>query len=224
MKSPNITELAASTKFFRGMTHDEIDRLLFRFNGVKKSYKKGEVVVHAGMSMNRLMPVISGHLHVYQRVMDDREVLVREVGTGTVLGLWMLHNPDVTNWPATVVVVEPCVTLSLDMAKVRKFLGSGEPEVAKLALNSSRLLSAELFSVWRKLSVLSEPNLVDRIHMYLLGLHHEAGDPGEVVLPFNRERMAEYFGVTRPALSRALGQMRDRGLITWRKNVFKIMF
>ena len=41
---------------------------------------------------------------------------------------------------------------------------------------------------------------------------------------FDRERMAEYFGVTRPALSRAIGQLRDRGLLSWRKNVFTIRF
>jgi CRP-like cAMP-binding protein len=45
-----------------------------------------------------------------------------------------------------------------------------------------------------------------------------------VTVPFNRERMAEYFGVTRPALSRAIGQLRDRGLLDWRKNVFTIRF
>ena len=55
-------------------------------------------------------------------------------------------------------------------------------------------------------------------------LHHESGDSGGVTVPINREKMAEYFGVTRPALSRALGQMRDRGLISWRKNVFRLKF
>ncbi len=224
MRNASITELAGDTWFFRGMSREEIERLLFRFNGVKKSYRKGELIVHAGMLATRLMIVVSGHLHVYQRVMDDREVLVREIKKGTVLGLWMLNNTEIENWPATVVVEEPCVTISLDMARVRRFLESGDPAVSKIAINVACLLSRELFSVWRKLSVLSEQNLVARIHMYLSELYHESGDSAEVSVPFNREQMAEYFGVTRPALSRALGQMRDRGLISWRKNVFKLRF
>jgi CRP-like cAMP-binding protein len=36
--------------------------------------------------------------------------------------------------------------------------------------------------------------------------------------------MAEYFGVTRPALSRSLGRMRDRGLLSWHRNEFRINF
>ena len=224
MRGATTSELARATELFRGLTPAEIDDLLFRFNCVKKTYGKGEVIVHAGMSADRLWPIVSGQLHVYQRVMDDREVLVRKIGVGTVLGLWMLNSSEVANWPATVIVAEPCVAMSLDMESVRRFLCSGEAEVPKLLSNITRLLSRELFSIWRKLSVMSEQNLVDRIHMYLSELHHETGDSGEVTLPFNRERMAEYFGVTRPALSRALGQMRDRGLIAWRKNVFKIRF
>ena len=224
MASAGITELARGAEFFRGMPPQDIDRIVYRLNGVKKSYARDEAVVHAGFPADRLMVVVSGHLHVYQRVMDDREVLVREIGSGTVLGLWMLHIPEIENWPATVVAAEPCAIISLDMARARRFLESGEPGAARLAVNASRILSRELFSVWRKLTVMSEQNLADRIHMYLAELHHESGDAGEVVVPFNRERMAEYFGVTRPALSRALGQMRDRGLITWRKNVFRIMF
>jgi len=224
MGTASIVSLAAQSELFRGMSPGEIERLLFRFNGVKKLYRKGEVIVHAGMEATRLTAVISGHLHVYQRVMDDREVLVREIGTGTVLGLWVLNSPEIKNWPATVVVAEVCMAVSLDMACVRRFLESGDPAVGKLAVNILHLMSRELFSVWRKLSVLSEQNLVDRIQMYLYELHHETGDTGVVVVPFNREKMAEYFGVTRPALSRALGQMRDRGLIAWRKNTFEIKF
>ena len=224
MATVSITELARSLELCRGLDAGEIERLLFRLNGVKKTYEKGEVMVHAGMPADRMMAVAYGHLHVYQRVMDDREVLVREIGAGTVLGLWLLNVPEIRNWPATVVAAERCVTISLDMARVRRFMESGERDVAKFAVNASRILSRELFSVWRKLAVMSEQNLVDRIHMYLSELHHESGDRGEVVLPFNRERMAEYFGVTRPALSRALGQMRDRGLLTWRKNVFRLKF
>lgn len=224
MKNSDIAKLAKSASLFRDLTDAEVDRMLFRFNGVKKTFGKNEVLVHAGMEADRLMVVISGHLHVYQRVLDDREVLVREIGVGTVLGLWMLLDPEITSWPATVVAVEPCMTISLDMTSVRRFLKSDDPDVAKLSVNVARVLSRELFSIWRKLSVMSEQNLVDRIHMYLLELSNERGNAEEVVVPFNRERMADFFGVTRPALSRALGQMRDQGLITWRKSVFRIKF
>ena len=93
-----------------------------------------------------------------------------------------------------------------------------------LAVNASKILSRELFSTWRKLTVMDAQSIEARIRIYLSELDNESGRTGTVKVPFNRERMAEFFGVTRPALSRALGQMRDRGLLDWRKDVFKIRF
>ena len=78
------------------------------------------------------------------------------------------------------------------------------------------------FSTWRKLMVMDAPTIESRVKAYLDELDSESGHTGEVEVPFDRERMAEYLGVTRPSLSRALGHLRDQGLITWRKNVFKL--
>ena len=88
----------------------------------------------------------------------------------------------------------------------------------------SKILAREFFSAWRKMTVMNAPTIEAKIQMYLMELDNETGKTGVVKVPFDRERMAEYFGVTRPALSRVLGQMRDRGLLSWRKSEFRINF
>ena len=110
------------------------------------------------------------------------------------------------------------------MEGARNLLNSNEDYVARLAVNAAKILSRELFSTWRKLMVMDAPTIESRVQVYLSELANENGDAKEVEVPFNRERMAEYLGVARPSLSRALGNLRDRGLITWRKNVFHINF
>jgi CRP-like cAMP-binding protein len=72
--------------------------------------------------------------------------------------------------------------------------------------------------------VMDAPTIESRVQVYLSELANESGNSDEVVVPFDRERMAEYLGVARPSLSRALGNLRDRGLLDWRKNVFTIRF
>ena len=119
---------------------------------------------------------------------------------------------------------EPSTLISLDMAVVRRMIEVAEPRMARLSSNISKILAREFFSAWRKLAVMNAPTIEAKIQMYLQELDNESGNTGNVKLPFNRERMAEYFGVTRPALSRAIGQLRDRGLLSWRKNVFTIRF
>ena len=218
----NLKELARGLKIFQGLSTGEVESLLYRLNGVKKSYRKGEILVHAGMEADRLLAVASGHLHVYTEAGCEHPVLVREIGADEVLGLWILHVPEVCCWPGTVVAAEDSVLVSFGMDSARRLLSSDEPSLARLSANASSLLARELFSTWRKLMVMDAPTIEKRVLAYLAELDNESGSTGEVRVPFDRARMAEYLGVTRPALSRALGQLRDRGAISWRKNAFRI--
>ena len=222
--SLGIVELAKRTDLFSGMDHATVLRLVYRMNGVKKSYAKGETLVHAGLEATRMMAVVTGCLHVYEETSAGRHVLVREIGPGEVLGLWMHSVPEVNCWPGTVVAAQDSVVVSLSMSAARAMAQEADAGVAKLAVNSMKILSREMFRTWRKLTVMDAQTIESRIKTYLRILDNESGRTGRVTVPFNRERMAEYFGVTRPALSRAIGQLRDRGLLDWRKNVFTIRF
>ena len=188
----SILNLARSADLFRGFSADDVESLLYRFNGVKREFSKGEAVAH--------------------------------LCVGEVLGLWILFTPEISCWPGTVVAAEPSTLISLDMAVVRRMIEVAEPRMARLSSNISKILAREFFSAWRKLAVMNAPTIEAKIQMYLQELDNESGNTGNVKLPFNRERMAEYFGVTRPALSRSLGRMRDRGLLSWHRNEFRINF
>ena len=220
----SIVDLARSADLFRGFSPSEVDSLLYRFGGVKKSVAKGETVALAGLEATRLFVVVSGRLRVYEKTARDHQIFVREICVGEVLGLWILFTPEITCWPGTVVAAEPGLLISLDMSIVRHMMEMAAPEMARFSSNVSKILAREFFSAWRKMTVMNAPTIEAKIQMYLTELDNETGKTGVVKVPFDRERMAEYFGVTRPALSRSLGHLRDRGLISWRKNEFRINF
>lgn len=44
----------------------------------------------------------------------------------------------------------------------------------------------------------------------------------EIIIPFNRQQLADYLNLDRSALSKELGKMRDDGLIEFHKNTFVI--
>ena len=220
--SMDLAKIARSLEIFRGVDAAGVEDALFRLNAVKRTYRKGEIVVHAGLEATRLVAVASGLLHVYCAVDSDHPVLVREIGAGEVLGLWILHVPEVKCWPGTVVAAADTTVVTFDMEQSRRLVASADPVYARLTANSSRIVSRELFSTWRKLMVMDAPTIESRVKAYLNELDSESGHTGEVEVPFDREQMSEYLGVTRPSLSRALGHLRDQGLITWRKNVFRL--
>ena len=122
MDRMSLTEVAGGLELFRGIGADGVENALFRLNAVKRTYQKGEIVVHAGLEATRLVAVASGHLHVYCAVDSDHPVLVREIGAGEVLGLWILHVPEVKCWPGTVVAAADSVVVSLDMERARRLV------------------------------------------------------------------------------------------------------
>ena len=220
----SIVDVAGGTDLFRGFAAADVESLLYRFNGVKKIAAKNVIVAHAGLEANRLFVVVSGRLRVYEKTANEHQIFVREICAGEVLGLWILFTPEISCWPGTIVAAEPSVLISLDMSVVRQMMERAEPAMARFSSNVSKILAREFFSAWRKMTVMNAPTIESKIQMYLKTLDNESGKTGSVKVPFDRERMAEYFGVTRPALSRALGHLRDRGLISWRKNEFRINF
>jgi len=220
----SIVDLARGADLFKGFASSEVESLLYRFNGVKKSVAKGETVALAGLTAQRLFVVVSGRLHVYEKMANGQQIFAREICAGEVLGLWILFTPEIICWPGTIVAAEPSVLISLDMPIVRQMMEVAAPEMARFSSNVSKILAREFFSAWRKMTVMNAPTIEAKIQIYLTELNNETGKTGVVKVPFDRNRMAEYFGVTRPALSRALGHMRDRGLLSWRKSEFRINF
>ena len=218
----DLVERTAGTALFRGMSAKTVEDLVCRLNAVGRTYRRGEILAHAGLEASRLFVLASGRLHVYGERSGGREMLVREIMPGEVLGLWILHVPEEKSWPGTVLAAEDTEVVSLGMAETRRLLATGGRAAEQLSANMSAILARELFSTWRKLVVMDEPTVESRVQAYLAELAGRSGGSGEVVVPFDRERMAAYLGVTRPALSRALGRLRDRGVLTWRKNSFRM--
>lgn len=44
----------------------------------------------------------------------------------------------------------------------------------------------------------------------------------KIIIPFDRQKLAEYLNLERSALSKELGKMKKDGLIEYRKNIFEI--
>jgi len=135
-----IVELAKRTDLFSDMDDALVEKLIYLMNGVKKSFRRGETLVHAGLEATRMYAVVTGCLHVYEESSDGRQVLVREIGPGEVLGLWMHSVPEVSCWPGTAVAEEDSVVISLSMSAARSLAQKADAAVSRLAVNSMKIL------------------------------------------------------------------------------------
>jgi cAMP-binding proteins - catabolite gene activator and regulatory subunit of cAMP-dependent protein kinases len=85
--------------------------------------------------------------------------------------------------------------------------------------NLLALFSERTAQLNREVAYLSAPDLKTKIAMYLVEQYEKSGVLS-FALPLNRDKLADFFAVARPSLSREMIALRDSGLIDfYRSNV-----
>lgn len=108
-------------------------------------------------------------------------------------------------------VLSDCSVLFLDLSALFVKEKTACKFKKRVAVNLLCEIAEKTVKTNEKLRILVQKRLRDRIKVYLLTCHKN--DNGVIEIPFNRNELAEYFGVDRSALSRELGRMRDEGII-----------
>jgi len=61
-----------------------------------------------------------------------------------------------------------------------------------------------------------------KICTYLLEEYNRTGDKN-IILPLNRNELADFLNVSRPSMSREMGKMRDEGLINFHLTAIELL-
>jgi CRP-like cAMP-binding protein len=95
------------------------------------------------------------------------------------------------------------------------------PHHEQLLQNYIGIIAEKGLELHERVNCLLEPTVRQKILAYLRKISHEQKSR-EIILPINRNIMAEYLNVERSALSRELSRMKNDGLIDYKKNKFNI--
>ena len=98
---------------------------------------------------------------------------------------------------------------------------SGRPWHARLMQRLTLMTARKNLVLSRRIFCTSPRSVRERLLTYLSGQALQCGS-AEFDIPFNRQQMADYLNLDRSALSKELGRMRDEGLLSFRKNHFRL--
>ncbi len=88
--------------------------------------------------------------------------------------------------------------------------------------NYLSLMSRRLFTLNKKIQYLSLETIEKKL-IFLLLSEYKKSNSLEFTITLSREQMANLMAVQRPSLSRVLKQLKDKNLIDYHKNNFKIL-
>lgn len=210
------TEILCQCPLFRGISPEGLSGLFQQVHYQVKTYAKGELIVNAGEICNRLMIIQQGSVKAEMTDYSGKTIKIEDMVAPWPLATAFLFGKE-NRFPVTVSATLDVQMLSIPKDEFVKLL-----QMNALILNNYlNTISTRAQFLSQKLKFLSFKTIRQKIAHYLLEL---AGDRLQTVeITQSQGQLAEMFGVTRPSLARALGEMCQEGLIETDRRYIKIL-
>ena len=196
---------------FRGMGEEELLRLLDCMGGAVRRYPKGAAVLRAGDPATHLGVVLAGKVQVSRIRPDGQRIVMGEMGPGRLFAE-SYACAGAESLPVTVTASADTAVLLLDCRRLSLPCAAACPAHGILIQNLLWVLAEKNLFLNGKLNHLSGRTIRERLLSYLEEEAARTGRP-TVVIPFDRQALADYLCVDRSALSRTIGQLQREGVL-----------
>lgn len=173
-----------------------------------KNYAAGETIAFADDECRYLYVVLSGKVKGEMTDQTGKVIRIEELVPGMPLAPAFLFGQN-NRYPVDIVVIENCRLLQLTKESL---LNIFQTDVVVLN-NFLGLLSNRAQFLTSRIRFLTFQSIKGKIAQYLLKQSERSG-LNSYELRSSHTELAELFGVTRPALTRAFREMNNEGLIT----------
>jgi CRP-like cAMP-binding protein len=209
---PSGEERASST-----LDADLWDDLVAQGRAVR--YQRGSVIFLEGDRSTEVYLVVSGRVKLSACTRDGRELAVGYKQAGDLFG--ELAAIDGLARSATATALDPVTAVSVPAAGFLRFLEANPA----LALPLLRLLADRLRAATSHQIDLRTGTTISRVAGGLVDLADRTGISfdGPTTVTLRHDDLAAWVGVNREAVSRALAQLRARGLVVTRRGKVELI-
>lgn len=172
------------------------------------SYKKDELIYHAGDESDSLYIINKGRVRIYRLAESGKEQLVRFLNPGDFTGEMALFSESThESYAEAVMDTKICM---IKRADIQEFLLKYPSISLKvLAEFSNRLEASE-----KQATRFSTEKVETRIALFLVeSLSEEKTGENELILPMSKKDLASYLGTTPETISRKFNELEDKGYI-----------
>jgi CRP/FNR family transcriptional regulator, cyclic AMP receptor protein len=178
---------------------------------VSRHVGAGHVLFATGEECRGLYMIQSGRVRIYRTDPAGREQVLHTEGSGRTVAELPLF--DAGPYPASAVAIEDCTLVFLPR-QAFEYLYRTQPDIAQAVI---RALGRRLRHLVHLTETLAFRDVAARLAMLLVGYAERAGSKTsagvEIELDRTQEELAHEIGTARESVSRAMKQLRRKGLI-----------
>lgn len=210
----------SETKLFGGIKAEEIKDALDCLSAYEKSFKKGEIIYRTGQTVTDMGLVEEGSVNITVNLYWGSSIILGNIEKGKIFaetyaavsGKEMLCDA---------VAAEDCRVLFINVGKLLNVCKSTCGFHQKIIHNLLRISAMKNLNLSSRMLHTAPKTIRGRLISYFSQMAAETGSR-EFTIPFSRQELADYIGVDRSALSAELSKMQKDGILTYRKNEFKL--
>lgn len=176
-------------------------------HAVVQNHDAGHLLVQQGDTPEGVYLVLEGEMRTMRFNEDGAEATIRllQAGETCMEAVLFMGGPS----PITVQTLTACKVLLIPAQVIRNHV----LEDSRFALNIIRIVTHHYKNAMHQIDAMNIKTPLQRVGYYFLEKHLEAGhDSLEFTLPFRKQTIANYLGITPETFSRTLKQMRDMGI------------
>ncbi|MEI0596147.1 Crp/Fnr family transcriptional regulator [Brachyspira pilosicoli] len=204
-------DIILKSSLFSNIDRDDVLNMINSFQN--KSYKKGNTIIDIGDYIDNIYLILDGMVEVSKEYDDARKNIVNILNAGDIFAESFALS---TNKISTI------QALSFTDTKILKINTNNIFNNAIFLKNLIRVLSDKNIFLSIKNDILSQKSLRSKIMLYLKYMSN-IQKSNNIVIPYNRDKLAEFISSDRSALSRELNRLSKEKIIKLEGNKITIL-
>jgi CRP-like cAMP-binding protein len=201
---------------FRGMNKEELEEILLQTGYKVKSYHAGSMISQAGEPVNSLMIVLSGVVKGEMVDYEGRVIKIEDIpATGALASAFLFGHKAI--FPVNVITVTDVKLFIVEKSELLKLLMQND----RILTNFLDMISNRSQFLSEKIKFLNFKTIRAKLAFFIL---QKAGkNNNSIHLGSTQNELAEFFGVARPSVARALGDLEDEGYVMAKGKFIRIL-
>ncbi|MFO7617312.1 MAG: Crp/Fnr family transcriptional regulator [Bacteroidales bacterium] len=209
-------ETASKCPILRGVSTEKLLELFSELQFQIKTYRRDELLAIQGDEVNRLMILLEGSARGEMTDVTGQVIKIEDVEAPRPLAGAFLFARE-NRFPVDVFANGPVKVLIIYRDEFLRLLRMSET----IQMNYLTLVSSKAEFLSNKIRFLSFKTIRGKIAHYLLELQPDT--EGHVTIPVSQQELADLFGVARPSVARAFGELQQSGIIRLRNRKVEIV-
>ena len=209
----------SQTALFRGCSKEDIQAMEKHLHFRTEKFKKENLIISEGNIVTDIGLVLSGSVQIVHHDLWGNKSIINIAQAGDVFAEAYACIP---NEPLMIDVVanEECEILFINVPKL--FAQCSVCQSQSRLIQNLVIISAQKNLQLSRRSLHTSPKTIRGRLLSYFSQQVSAQGSNKIVIPFDRQQLADYLNLDRSALSKELGKMKQEGLIEFKKNTFDI--